>query len=118
MRLLKFMGKVLTFDENEVSTEEFAKVNQNIFTALPHNARQIQLENVPNPYLPAMLRFAESILAGTSPIADGYDGLREVQLANAVYVSGWEEKRVALPVAEERYLNGLRARQKAELDEI
>ena len=111
-------GKNLLFDENEMSTEEFAKVNQQVFTMLPHKQRQIPLEQVQNPYLPALLHFGESILTGSSPVADGYDGLKEVQLANAVYVSGWEEKRVALPVAEERYLEGLRSRQKAERDNI
>ena len=48
------------------------------------------------------------------PVADGLDGLLEVQLANAIYVSGWEERRVAVPVEEQRYLQGLRSRQQAE----
>ena len=107
-------GKTLTFDENEVSTEEFAATNQAIFTALPHNARAIPLEDAELPYQQVMTRFAQAVLTGAQPVADGWDGLREVQLANAIYVSGWEERRVTLPVEETRYLQGLQSRQKAE----
>ena len=48
------------------------------------------------------------------PVADGVDGLLEVRLANGIYVSGWEERRVSLPVEEQRYLDGLHSRQQAE----
>ena len=109
-------GKTLTFDENELSTEEFAVTNQDIFTALPHKEREIPLEALANPYAEVMLRFAETVAGKGTPVADGLDGLREVQLANAVYVSGWEECRVKVPVAQQRYLDGLHSRQQAERD--
>ena len=109
-------GKTLTFDENELSTEEFAVTNQDIFTALPHKEREIPLEPLANPYAAVMLRFAETVAGKGTPVADGLDGLREVQLANAVYVSGWEECRVKVPVAQQRYLDGLHSRQQAERD--
>ena len=107
-------GKTLTFDENKVSTEEFAATNQEIFTMLPHTARQIPLEEPGIPYQQVMVRFADRILKGSPLIADGWDGLKEVQLANAIYVSGWEERRVAVPVREADYRNGLHCRQQAE----
>ena len=107
-------GKCLQFDENETSTEEFGKTNQEIFTSLPYQSREIPVEAAGNPYAQVMLQFAESINGKGKPVADGVDGLREVQLANAIYVSGWEERRVALPVEEKRYLEGLRSRQQAE----
>ena len=107
-------GKTLTFDENEVSAEEFAATNQEIFTMLSHTARQIPLEEPGIPYQQVMTRFADCILKGSPLIADGWDGLKEVQLANAVYVSGWEERRVAVPVREADYRDGLHSRQQAE----
>lgn len=109
-------GKMLTFDENEVSTEEFARTNQEAFAVLPHRTRNIPVEPLVNPYGEVMVRFAESVAGKGKPVADGLDGLREVQLANAIYVSGWEEKRVAVPVEENRYLEGLHRRRQAELE--
>lgn len=110
-------GKKLTFDENEMSTEEYARANQEKMALLRHNTREISLESTEMPYQQVMARFAANILSGGELIADGWDGLREVQLANAVYVSGWEECRVAVPVDEQRYLNGLHHRQQAERNE-
>ena len=111
-------GIALTFDENEISTEEFAKTNKEVFASLPHTARQLPLPVPGNPYQQVMSRFADSVLTGGSLVADGWDGLREVQLANAVYVSGWEERRVTIPVEEQRYLDGLYRRQQAERDKM
>ena len=108
-------GKTLTFDENEMSTEEFGQTNEDIFAALPHKIREIPLEPLLNPYGEVMARFAESVAGKGKPVADGEDGLREVQLANAVYVSGWEECRVTVPVDEARFLNGLHSRQQKEI---
>lgn len=40
--------------------------------------------------------------------------LRTCMLTNAIYVSGWEERRVTVPVEEARYEAGLRQRQEME----
>ena len=107
-------GKVLTMDENEMSTEDFAASNGEVFAMLPHEARQIPLEGEGIPYQRLLAQFVKTVLTGAPAVADGWDGLREVQLANAVYISGWEECRVALPVEEARYLAGLHSRQQQE----
>jgi hypothetical protein len=78
-------GTKLTFDENEVSTETFAVTNQEIFTALPHKSREIPLDAAGIPYQQVLSRFAAAVLKDAAPVADGMDGLREVQLANAIY---------------------------------
>ena len=54
-------GKTITFDENEVSTEEFARTNQEIFTALPHKCSEISVAPLQNPYGAVMQRFAENL---------------------------------------------------------
>lgn len=102
------------FDENELSTEEFGRVNEIKFAGIPHSQRELELEPVGNLYAEVMENFARHILTGEPLNADGWDGLREVQLANAIYVSGWEECRVSVPVAEQRYRDGLKQRQEEE----
>lgn len=107
-------GKKLSFDENEVPTDEFGFANREIFAVLAHNLKELPLESVSNPYKIVFENFARHLLDGSALIADGWDGLREVQLANAVYVSGWEERRVAVPVENKRFLAGLKQRQQEE----
>jgi predicted dehydrogenase len=104
------------FDENELSTEEFGRVNEVKFAGIPHAMREIPLEEGENLYQQVLRNFGQHVLDGTPLYASSYDGLRQVQLANAVYVSGWEEKRVQVPVRDDRYCDGLRIRQKMEAE--
>lgn len=54
--------------------------------------------------------FTQHILEGTPLTAPGTDGLNEVNLANAILLSGWTKKEVELPVDEEEYLAELNRR--------
>ncbi len=107
-------GARLFFDENQVSTEEFGKVNTQKFAAIAHSCREIPLEKQQNPYQPVFANFARHLLHGQTLFADGRDGLRTAQLTNGIYVSGWEERKVTLPVKPERYERGLALRQEME----
>lgn len=54
--------------------------------------------------------FAAHIHNGTPLIADGEDGLRQVQLANAIQLSGWKNMPVAMPCDDAQYNAGLQAK--------
>lgn len=107
-------GARLYLDENELSTEEFGKVNTEKFASIPHAVREIELEEAGNLYGKVFENYARHLLHGEALDADGTDGLRTAQLTNAIYVSGWEERRVSVPVDTEQYENGLRMRQEME----
>lgn len=107
-------GAKVFFDENELSTEEFGKVNTEKFASIPHTLRELPLEAPENPYQLVFENYARHLLVGEPLFADGRDGLRTAQLTNAIYVSGWEERRVAVPVDMARYEEGLRQRQEME----
>ena len=111
---LTMEGDRITFAENERSTEEFGKMNTEKFAKIPYILHEEVYDQQVNPYGIIMQNFADHLLRGEPLLTDGRDGLREVQLANAVYVSGWEEKKVTVPVTEERFLDGLVLRQEAE----
>lgn len=104
----------LTFYENAQSTEEFGRTNQEKFATIPYEAKAIDLDPPCNPYPVMFQNFAEHLLQGAPLVATGEDGLRQVQLANAIYVSGWESRKVSLPVDPARYSAGLAARQQQE----
>lgn len=104
----------ITFAENQPSIEEFARTNTEKFAKIPYTVHEDIFDQQVNPYGIIMNNFADHLLHGVPLLTTGRDGLRQVQLANAVYVSGWEERKVAIPVLEERYLDGLALRQEME----
>ena len=113
-RLVVEDGSKVYFDENQMSTEEFGKVNTEKFAAIPHTLRELPLEEAGNNYQLVFQNFARHLLHGEALKADGSDGLRTTQLINAIYVSGWEEKKVCVPVENSRYESGLMQRQELE----
>ena len=107
-------GARLWLDENELSTVEFGRVNTEKFASIPHVLREVPLEGLGDPYVRVFENFAAHLLREEGLYADLTDGLRTAQLTNAIYVSGWEERRVRVPVETERYEEGLRQRQALE----
>ena len=111
---LTLEGNKITFAENEMSVEEFGAVNKEKFAKIPYTVSEEVLDQQVNPYAIIMENFARHLLSDEPLLTTGWDGLRQVQLANAIYVSGWEERKVPVPVAEERYLDGMVIRQEME----
>lgn len=67
--------------------------------------------------------FAGKILRGTPLIADGQEGINEVNLANAIHLSSWLNQEVNIPVDEDVFLQELTRRRavskrKTEVKEI
>lgn len=54
-------------------------------------------------YVQIFENFADCILRGAEPIASVYDGLAQVQLANAIQLSGWTGQSVSLPCDSDSY---------------
>ena len=111
---LTMEGNRITFAENELSVEEFGRMNTEKFAKIPYTVHEEIYDQQVNPYGVVLQNFAAYLLHGEELLTDGWDGLRQIQLANAIYVSGWEERKVTLPVEENRYLEGLMARQAEE----
>lgn len=111
---LTMEGNKITFAENEMSVEEFGKENTEKFAKIPYTLQEEVLDDRVNTYGVILENFAQHLIRGVPLYTTGWDGLRQVQLANAVYVSGWEEKKVSLPVDDDRYHAGLKLRQEAE----
>lgn len=110
-RLVVEDGARVFVDENEVSTDEFARTNTEIYVGLPHELREVELAEQNNPYTEVFANFAEHLLNGTPLYADGVEGYKTVQLTNACYVSGWGESKVAIPVENSRFAHVLRVKQ-------
>lgn len=66
-------------------------------------------------YTEIFVNFADHVINGAPLIADGEDGLRQVQLANAIQLSGWLHAPVKVPCDEAQYDAELQKRIDSEL---
>ena len=55
-------------------------------------------------HIGVMNAFAGHILRKEELTADAYDGLREIQLSNAVYLAGWTGEKIMIPPDEKEFL--------------
>ena len=111
---LALEGNRITFAENEMDTETFGKENKQPFGRIPAILHEEELEGPGNPYAAVFQNFADYICSGIPLYTTGWDGFRQVQLANAVYVSAWSEKKVRVPVNDAEFVDGLVIRQEME----
>lgn len=88
----------VTLDQNEMSTEEYGAISQDLYAHLPHRLQEVPVEPNPQPYQTVLRAFADHLLRGIPMVADGTDGLRAVQLTNAAYLSSWTQSKLRLPV--------------------
>lgn len=98
-------------DENVMPTDEFARVNQEIYGTLGHHSREIPAEPNERGYQKLLSNFAKHLLTGAPLVADGYEGLKAVIMTNGAYLSSWQGKRLGLPVNEEEFKAILREKQ-------
>lgn len=106
-------GVKLTFDENVMSTEEFARVNTDIYGKLDHRIREISVKpQGETGYRRLFQNFTDHIRKGVPLLTDGNDGLRTLTLANGAYLSSWLGRKVDFPIDDDEYAR--RLEEKAE----
>ena len=90
------MGKIvvekgeLTFFRNTMSEREFSKVNEKPFGRPEAWECKLPVDKAPEHAHSAILdRFAEAVFEGKPLIAKGVDGINEMTISNAIYMSDW-----------------------------
>lgn len=84
---------------------------------------RIETEPGKNARVEVIDAFAGNILRGTPLVADGQEGINEVNLANAIHLSSWLKQEVSIPVDEDIFLQELSkhravSKRKTEVKEI
>lgn len=67
-------------------------------------------------HLGILQNFANAILYGEPLLAPGEEGIYELTISNAAYLSDWREDWVEIPFAEDEFLRELSVRQKEECE--
>ncbi len=108
-------GNRIFFDENMIPTDEFAKVNKEIYGKPDHSFQELSAENREGrEYRMIFQKFADHLLYGREMAADGEEGLRSVMMANGAYLSSWLDRRISFPVDDRMYEQMLKTKEEEE----
>lgn len=113
MGKLVLEGGQIRFFRNVQSEREYNRNNKDVMDkpefwecTIPPLKGQMKHQNITQ-------NFVNAILFGEPLIAPGADGIHEVELANAIYVSAWTEQKVTLPLDPARFSELLNEKIKA-----
>lgn len=109
-------GKLVVEDDKlykwelDVSEPEFTKANTEPFGQPKVTFSEVETDGENPQHVGVFNAFAANILHGTPLIADGTEGIRGVQLSNAMHMSSFLGHPVELPVDEDAYFEELQKR--------
>lgn len=86
-----------------IPVSEICKTSQESFACIPYEFFEFKQESEDTAHMGILQNFADAVLHGTKLIAPGTDGINELMLSNAAYMSQWknnEEISLPLDVAE------------------
>lgn len=111
------LGKLVC--ENDELT--FYKLNENLahhcascqggFDKPQWEVLKVETDGQNEQHVGVMKAFVGAILEGTPLVADGREGIRGLELSNAIHLSSWLGKTVELPINEDLFLEELNKRR-------
>lgn len=109
----------LTFFELDQNEREYCYAAKTGFDQPTGHEYEVPLDGENPQHVGVLNAFAGAILRGEPLVADGTEGIRGLQLSNAMHLSSWLDQTVTLPVDEDLFLEKLnehRAASKAKKD--
>lgn len=99
----------LTLYELEISEREYCFQTTEGFEKPPCHEAEVALDGQNPQHVGVLNAFAGAILRGEPLVADGREGIRGLELSNAMHLSSWLEETVTLPIDEDLFLEKLNA---------
>jgi len=93
----------LTLTRNEVPMSEFSRTSKEAFAKPATCEIAIPLSGHGGQHVEILQNFADAILDGKPLIAPAAEGIRSIELANAIVLSAWEKKPVDFPLNAKTY---------------
>jgi predicted dehydrogenase len=106
---LVFENDVLTFTKNEIPMSEFSRTATKAFAAPTTEEFKFTFPNHGGQHVEMLQNFIDAILDGKPLIAPAPEGIRSVELANAIVFSSAQKQTIELPLdsaAYEKFLQG------------
>ena len=91
------------YTRNEIPMSRFCKESPERFSQPSHWNVEVSLPGHGGQHIEVLQNFVDAILRGKSLIAPAAEGIRSVELANAMLLSSFTEKTVQLPLDAEAY---------------
>ena len=102
-------GKDIQFVRNSIPTSQFSKTCTGMFDSPARERVDIELGPTGEQHLGIMKNFVAAIRGEASLIAPANEGIRMVELANAMILSGLTDSTIHLPIDADAYERKLRA---------
>ncbi|HEY3756634.1 MAG TPA: Gfo/Idh/MocA family oxidoreductase [Opitutaceae bacterium] len=98
----------LRFTRNRVPTAKFSRTTREPFSAPPTQERVFHFRDSGGQHLAVLRNFTEAILKDAPLLAPAAEGIRSVELANAILLSSWTGRQVDLPFDSALYARWLK----------
>lgn len=102
----------LTFYKLKESLSQHCAGCKGGFDKPEYEISEVETDGQNEQHIGVMKAFAGAILRGTPLVADGREGIRGLELSNAIHLSSWLDTSVEVPVSEELFLEELNKRRK------
>lgn len=104
---LSFDGERLTLISNSDSAREFSKTTRDMFGTPATTRQDITPDRQVNQHARLIQNFIDAIREQVPLISPAEQGLRSLALANAILLSSWDNRTVALPLDSAEYQQAL-----------
>ncbi|AEF80731.1 Gfo/Idh/MocA family protein [Leadbettera azotonutricia] len=112
------MGKIICDNANELTLHrlstnerEFCKTARGGFDRPAAAVEKIETDGSNEQHNGVLKAFAGRVLRGTPLVAEGREGINSLALSNAMHLSSWLDKTIALPIDEDLFLEELNKRR-------
>lgn len=105
-------GGKMTITKLAVDEREFCFDCEENSGRIPCDTTVIEQTEKESAHMGILQNFTNAILHGEALISPGFDGINEVQISNAAYLSSWKDKWVELPVNDNEYFRELKKKSR------
>ncbi|GHU80569.1 oxidoreductase [Clostridia bacterium] len=104
-------GEKLTVYKLEKNEREVCRTSAQGFDTQPVEVYEAETDGQNPQHVGVLNAFAANILRGEPLVADGQEGINGLTLSNAIHLSSWLDKTVAIPFDENKFLEELNKRR-------
>ena len=110
-KLLRENGKLI-FTRNEIDSAEWSRTTHHGFKKPQSETFEVETDGENTQHTGIINNFTAHLLGREELFVDGKEGIRGVELMNAIELSGWRGgARVELPINDDEYLEELNIRR-------
>lgn len=114
----------LLFFKNEKDAMEYSKEAKEAFPIIKSEKEENITDGTNPQHIEILRNFTQAILGKEKLFVDGKEGIKQVELMNAIELSGWNDgEKISLPIDEDRYYkelmnHAMTSKKKSSNDEI